>query len=144
MLTLSRLAGCVLNTFNGIGVYWGAGQVANSRQTFLEILQDASPESLPLNLWVRFQPFENEDKSIGLYTCGLEQFDLMNIEVDQCRWQPMKLLEFIYDIAHYLVDNGPVIGDGDNVGEDGGQRILVKYHASMHNKKAKVYKLIIE
>lgn len=144
MLTLSRLAGCVLKTFNGIGVYWGSGQVAHSRRTFLEILEDASLDSLPLHLWIRFQLFENADNSIGLYTCGLEQFGLMNIEVDRCPWQPVRLLEFIYDLSHYLVDNGPVLGDGDTIGEDELQRIRVKHQSGMHNKKIKVYKILME
>jgi len=144
LMTLSRLAACVLNTFNGIGIYWGSGHVANSKETFMELLKEASTESLPLSLWIRYQPFENEDKSLGFYTLGLEQFGLMNIEVDRCLWQPMKLLEFIFDISHHLVNNGPVINDGDTVGEDENQRIHVKYAASMHDKKTRVYKILME
>jgi hypothetical protein len=144
MLTLSRLAGCVLNTFNGIGVYWGSGHVVNSRTTFLEILEQSSTDHLPLNLWIRFQLFENDDKTIGLYTLGMEQFGLMNLEVDACSWQLMKLYEFLFDIAHYLVDNGPVLNDGDTVGGDEFEPIRVTFAASMHNKKTKVYKILFE
>ena len=42
-------------------------------------------------------------------------FQLMNIEIRNARGDPWALKDTAYEIAHYLLDKGPVIKDGDTI-----------------------------
>jgi hypothetical protein len=47
-------------------------------------------------------------------------------------------------IAHYLIQSGPVIADGNTVGGTAEERILVHHRPSMIDKKKTVYKIVFE
>jgi hypothetical protein len=57
----------------------------------------------------------------------MRQFALIEMEVDESSWDAEVLTEFAYNIAHYLVQSGPVIENGDAVGASNEQRIVVEY-----------------
>lgn len=142
MLALTKLATAALRAFDGTGVYWGSGSVTVPREAFLSFAEDASREHLPLFLWCRFQPVRTESGKLGFYTVGLNQFGLMEIEVDHSSWEPSVLTKFVFNIAHYLIQSGPVIKDGDTVGETNEQRILLKYATSSQDPSRKAYKIV--
>lgn len=74
----------------------------------------------------------------------MSQFGLMEIEVDRCRMDLEKLFEFVSNIAHYLVQSGPVIADGNTVGGSEEDRILVRHGLSMIDQERRVYKIVFE
>jgi hypothetical protein len=84
-ITVSRLALIALKLFDGIGVYWGNASVCNSRKVFEALCENMSEENLPVPVWLRFQLVRAEDNAIGLYTLGMRQFGLMDIEVDRSK-----------------------------------------------------------
>lgn len=141
-IAVTRLALVALRLFDGIGVYWGNACVSNSRAVFEDFCQDISDEHVPVPVWLRFQLVRASDDSVGMYTLGMEQFDLMDIEVDRCDMKAGELLEFVSNIAHYLIQSGPVISDGNTVGGSAEERILVRHRPSMIDKKKKVYKIV--
>lgn len=141
-LALTTLATAALQAFDGTAVYWGAGTITIKRDQFMEFANGATSEHLPLYLWCRFQLVRPAEGRIGLYTVGLRQFGLMEIEVDDSAWQPSELLEFTYNIAHYLIQSGPVINDGDTVGGSEAQRIVVRHGVSSSDPANKAYKIV--
>lgn len=143
-ISVSRLALVALRLFDGIGVYWGNASVCNSRAVFEDFCQDISDEHVPVRVWLRFQLVRASDDSIGMYTLGMRQFDLMDIEVDRCTLDVGDLFEFVSNIAHYLIQSGPVIADGNTVGGSAEERILVHHRPSMIDKKKIVYKIVFE
>lgn len=143
-ITVSRLALIALKLFDGIGVYWGNASVCNSREVFEGFCEDISEEQMPLPVWLRFQPVRASDDEIGLYTLGMSQFGLMDIEVDRCRMDLQELFEFVSNIAHYLIQSGPVIADGNTVGGSAEERILVRHRPSMIDQGRRVYKIVFE
>ena len=143
-ITVSQLALVALRLFDGIGVYWGNASVCNSRAVFEDFCRDMSEEQLPVPVWLRFQLVGASDNAIGIYTLGMSQFDLMDIEVDRCSMDVGDLFEFVSNIAHYLIQSGPVIADGNTVGGSAEERILVHHRPSMIDKKKKVYKIVFE
>ena len=84
------------------------------------------------------------DDEIGLYTLGMSQFGLMDIEVDRCKMDLEDLFEFVSNIAHYLIQSGPVIEDGNTVGGSADERILVRHRASMIDADRQVYRIVFE
>lgn len=143
-LNVTRLALVALKLFDGLGVYWGNASVCNSREIFEDFCEDISEDHVPVPVWLRFQLVPTEDDQLGIYTLGMQQFDLMDIEVDGCSMDVGELFEFVSNIAHYLIQNGPVIADGNTVGGSAEERILVRHRPSMHDKTKKVYKIIFD
>ena len=143
-ITVSRLALVALRLFDGIGVYWGNASVCNSREVFEDFCENISEEHLPVPVWLRFQPVRASDDEIGLYTLGMKQFGLMEIEVDRCRMNLQELFEFVSNLAHYLIQSGPVIADGNTVGGNEEERILVRHRSSMIDQREMVYKIVFE
>lgn len=141
-IAVSRLALVALELFDGIGVYWGNASVCNSRTVFEGFCDDISDEHVPVPVWLRFQPVRVADDEIGLYTLGMRQFNLMDIEVDRCKMSASELFEFVSNIAHYLIQSGPVIADGNTVGGSDEDRILVRHQPSMIDEKKRVYKIV--
>ncbi len=103
-----------------------------------------SEEHVPLPMLMRFQLLRAAGDKVALYTVGMKQFDLMEIEVDQSPMEPMALYEFVSNIAHYLIMSGPVIADGNTVGGSAEEKILVRHRPSMIEPKRKVYKIVFE
>jgi hypothetical protein len=143
-LTLTRLALVGLRLFDGLGVYWGNASVSNSREAFENFCEDLSEDSLPVPMWLRFQLVKAEEDEFGIYTLGMQQFGLMDIEVDQSTMEIGDLFSFVSNIAHYLIKNGPVIGDGNTVGGNEEEKIIVRHRPSMVDGNRRVYKILME
>jgi hypothetical protein len=141
---VTRLALVALKLFDGMAVYWGNACVCNSREVFEDFCENISEEHVPVPMWLRYQPVRASDEEIGLYTVGMRQFGLMDIEVDRCRMNPQDLFEFVSNIAHYLIQSGPVIEDGNTVGGSENERIVVRHHPSMVDSSRRVYKIVFE
>lgn len=144
-LAVTRLALAALQLFDGIGVYWGNASVCNSREVFESFCEDISEEHVPTPVWLRFQLVSTDDEDeVGIYTLGMNQFGLMEIEVDRCGMDLQELFEFVSNLAHYLVQSGPVIADGNTVGGSAEEKILVRHRPSMVDRSRRVYKVIFE
>ena len=143
-ITVSRLALVALDVFDGLGVHWGDASVCNSREVFEGFCQNISEEHVPIPMWLRFQPVRASDSEIGIYTLGMQQFDLMDIEVDRCQMDLQELFEFVSNLAHYIIQSGPVIADGNTVGGSEEEKILVRHRPSMLEESRQVYKIVFE
>lgn len=143
-IALTRLALVALRFFDGIGVYWGDASVSNSRDFFEGCCESLSEEYLPVPLWLRFQLVRATSDEVGLYTLGMRQFGLMEIEVDRTGMSVQELFAFVSNLAHYLMQNGPVIADGNTFGGSVDERILVRHRASMIDQGRRVYKIVFE
>jgi hypothetical protein len=79
-----------------------------------------------------------------MYTLGMQQFALMDIEVDRCTLNVEELFNVVSNVAHYLIRSGPVIEDGHTVGSSERERILVRHRPSILDKNRQVYKIVFE
>lgn len=143
-IEVSRLALVALELFNGLGVYWGNGNVCHSRSIFEGFCEDMSEHHVPVAMWLRLQPVAISEGEIGLYTLGMQQFGLMDLEVERCRLPLGELVQFVSGVAQYLVQNGPVIKDGDTVGGSETERIKVHHRPSLSQPPRPVYKIVLE
>jgi len=141
-VAVTRLALAALQLFDGIGVYWGDASVSNSREVFEEFCEGVSEDNLPVPVWLRFQLVPAADNEFGVYTLGMSQFGLMEVEVARSPMEPQELVEFVANIANYLIQNGPVIADGDTVGGSEDERILVRHEASVADQGRRVYQIV--
>lgn len=65
-------------------------------------------------------------EEIGLVTRGLSAFVGREIEFLPVAWTPGELARRVFGLAQYLILRGPVIKDGDTVGDTPSERITVR------------------
>ncbi len=133
------------STSAAIGVYWGSATLVIPKEIFTEFATEVLPLGPPLHIWVDFRvgPDEDGETSSG-FTAGMKALGLMELEAEQSPEPPGELRERLYGLADYLVENGPVINDGDTIGEDANEKIRVVYSKSAFGHEGKVMRLVYE
>ena len=126
-----------------IGIYWGEGGMVHSPKGFVTQSRLMSRQSLPLTLWIDFRGNRNPDGTATLFTQGLTSFGLMEIEVLNSTTAGSVLLDQAFNIAHYLLDRGSVLKDGDTIGLSAEEKIKVRLQPSMWNPNEQVYQISI-
>lgn len=139
-LMLTRLAAAVTASAKAAGIYWGP--VVHSPTDFVKAAKQMDDETLPVHLWVNFQVYR-DDTGKGLVTTGLEAFGLSEIEVRGRNSDATKLFETAFNVAHYLLTNGPVVSEGDTIGGSEEERIKVAFGPSVLERPNKVMRLEI-
>jgi hypothetical protein len=123
-----------------MGIYWPYATLVHEPKLFREIARDAGDE-VPLFLWVDYRVFKNPDGTAGLFTTGLAPLGMMEIEIPSIEMSPGELREWTMNITGYLIDNGPVLKDGDTVGMTAEQKIRIRHCKSQYNRDMTVLRM---
>jgi hypothetical protein len=125
-----------------MAVYWGDATLVVFPPVFVNMAEKIhSPEAPPLYLWVDLRAFQNEDGSTGLFTTGLAPLGHMEIEIPRIEMGPGELREWLLNIMYYLLQNGPVLKDGQTIGMTAEQQIRIRHCASSFGHSGKVIRL---
>jgi hypothetical protein len=138
---LTQLVSGLVGTSPAQGVFWGPGRLVHPSQAFLHQAEQMSPRDLPLFLWVDFRVERNPDGTCQLYTTGLEALGRMEIEVRNFVGEPQKMLEYAYNVAHYILSKQKQISDGDTIGLTDEVQATVYLDRSMFDDKLEVVRL---
>lgn len=139
---LSVVAAAILKTCpQAVGVLWGLSSLVISPPVFCEFAEQMLPKGLPLYIWVDFRVVQNQQGRIAGFTQGMEQLGHMEFETLDTPETPQGLRERMFGLASYVLENGPVIKDGDTIGEDANEKIRVVHHPSAYGNKNKVMRL---
>src|SRR5262249_44498944 len=121
---LSVVTASILETCpQAMGVYWGTGGLVISPKLFREFAVQMLPEGLPLYLWIDFRVFPSDTGQMCGFTQGLAALGHMEMETQSSPESIGELRERFFGLACYLLTNGPVIRDGDTVGENANEKI---------------------
>ena len=131
----------LLPALDSIGVYWGAGTTISSSKAFHALSSESSLDFLPLYLWIDFRSYPENESRVSFFTSGMKALGHMEIEIKESGENPTILLDLVYNFAHYLLDNGPVIKNGQTFGMTEEQRILVSLVPSFTDRDQTVYRL---
>lgn len=143
-LTQATAAVAAASGEGAVGVYWGAGGVVHAPETFVWWAQQASREQLPLYLWLAFLARRWGDGGDVIATRGLAAYGLMEVEVvARPGADPEMLMERAFTAAHYLLEHGPVLRDGDTFGLSAAERIRVRHVPSVDDATRTVYRLML-
>ncbi|MBW3597142.1 MAG: DUF4261 domain-containing protein [Planctomycetes bacterium] len=124
-----------------VGVFWTNAAMVISPSMFRDFAVDVLPHGPPIHMWVDFRVGKTGDRTSSGFTSGLAALDLMEFETQNANEPPGELRERLIALAGYVVENGPVINDGDTVGEDANERIRVVYSKSAFGHEGKVMRL---
>ena len=127
-----------------IGVYWGSAGLVIPARLFRDFAIKMLPLGLPVELWVDFRVGRNAQGLNFGFTQGRSAFGLMEIETERASERPGELRERLCSIARYLLEKGPIIRDGDTVGQNANEHIRVVYGPSVFGHKDAVMRLNYE
>ncbi len=125
VIRLTQFLAALLPASDAVGLQWGGSRQVHEPASFCEVATQISRDNLPLHLWVDFQIEAEEGKTLRLYTTGLEAFSRPELEVTNYGGSPQDLMNHAYNLAHYLVERGTVIKNGEKIGLPGEIQVTV-------------------
>lgn len=137
---LTALVAAIGTESPATGVYWGGATLVHSPEMFVGEAESMSDEVLPLYLWIQFPLIQSAEKT-SLRTEGMASLGFMEIEIVNSSKSPEDVISFAYNICHYLLDNGPVLKDGETIGMSETEKIRVSHRTSILNPHETVYNL---
>lgn len=140
-IALTQLVSGLVGTAPVQGVFWGPGRLVHPPQAFLDQAQQMSPRDLPLFLWIDFRVERDPDGNGRLYTTGLEALGKLEIEIRDFPGEPQIMLEYAYNVAHYLLGKQKQINEGDTVGLTDEVQAVVHLARSMFDPAMEVVRL---
>jgi hypothetical protein len=145
MFAITRVVAALASaTDASLGVYLGGAGQVHKVEDFVSEASTATREQLPLYLWVKFELAEQSDDTISLFTTGMAQFELMEVEFPHSPLEPQSLMDRAFNIAHYLIEQGDVLSDGHTIGTSANEKFRVTHAASVRPDKQKVYRLELQ
>lgn len=142
---LTQITAAILHTCDAaLGVYWCNATLVIPPELFREFAVRILPLGPPIHIWVDFRIGPNEQGTMAGFTTGLEALGHMEIETLNSPEPPGELRDRFEGLIAYLLENGPVIRDGDTIGEDVNERIKVVYSPSSFGHDGTVMRLDYE
>jgi hypothetical protein len=138
------LAGMLGACDKALGVYWGGARLVVPSKLFQEMATTMLPDELPLFIWIGLRAGKNDDGTTSGFTTGMREFGHMEFETDNATDTVGELRERLLNLATYVLENGPVIKDGNTVGADENEKIRVVYAKSLFGNEGKVMRLDYE
>lgn len=128
-----------------LGVYWANATLVIPKALFFDFAVEVMPHGAPLAIWVDYRVGWNENKTHSSgFTTGLTSLSLMEMEAKDATEPPSELKKRFDTVAQYLLENGPVIKDGDTVGENANEKIRVVYSESSFGIDGTVMRFVYE
>ena len=127
-----------------LGVYWGNATLVVSKDLFIDFACEFLPDQLPLHIWIDVRVGKDGDTTSAGFTHGMAAFGHMELETRNAPEPPGELRNRLINLAHYMLENGPVISDRDTVGESEHEKIRVVFASSSFGHKGKVMRLDYE
>jgi hypothetical protein len=138
-LLQTKIVAAIIEESDAVASYWGVN--LQPRDVFLKGSARASRDSIPVTLWVNYRMSREPSGNFTLSTRGLKEFDLMEIETKDAPMPGLELFDLVLGATQYLIAKGPVIKDGDTIGQSPKQRIRVRHAESYWNAGEKVYRI---
>lgn len=138
---LTELVASAAALTDAVGIFWGSGGNVHESRAFLDSAHQMTADVIPVELWVTIRFVPEDDGSVSCITDGLEEFGLNEIEVVFSRREPQTLLEYVYNVAYYLIENGPVIHEGETIGLNEDERFPVTFEQSRLTDQPRVMRI---
>jgi hypothetical protein len=140
-LTLTAVTAIAAKQPGVMAVYWQDASLVIFPPAFVATAEEITPQSPPLYLWVDLRAFRNEDGTTGLFTIGLAALGHMEIEIPRIKMEIGELREWLVEIMRYLLENGPVLMDGQTIGMSAEQQIRIRHCPSIFGHPGQVIRL---
>jgi hypothetical protein len=137
MVTAAIVATCPQT----VGVFWTEAGLVPQPPLFREFATEMLPDGWPVHIWVDFRAGQGPDGKMMGFTHGMGSLGHMDFETQNSSESPGELRERLITLCGYVLEHGPVIRDGDTVGQDAREKIQVKYGPSAFGNDGQVMRL---
>ncbi|MDO4573914.1 MAG: DUF4261 domain-containing protein [Planctomycetia bacterium] len=124
-LLLTCLASAVAQCTAATAILWNASGMLHAPEEFTRHTEGMNRQTLPVELWVEFRIVQNSDQSLSVGTWGLEGFALDEFEVSHSRRDLRWLLRWIFNLSHFVLENGPVFESEQTFGSKDSEKFTV-------------------
>ncbi len=137
-IIVTRVCSSLLKIEDGIGVYWGSSSQVIQKDLFNNYAEMLKDGTSPVPIWIKTTGYQNDNERLYLYTIGLKDFGIRELEIENYLGDWNDGLSFLMEISNYLIENGQKIKNGDTVGSTEQEMITAKYKKSSLNKDENV------
>lgn len=114
---------------------WEAGDAITKAETFQKATDALTENRLPVLSWMSISilqgpPTSTGEPTVTMRTKGLAPFAGREIEFAPSTWAPMQMADRVIGTALYLMQRGPVIKDGDTLGQTHAEVIKAHFQAN--------------
>jgi Domain of unknown function (DUF4261) len=139
---LTQLTTSVLKTCPvALGVLWCNASLLIPSALFCDYTLKVLPLGPPIPIWVDIHIRPTAQGRMSGLTTGLNALGHMEIETANSPESAAELRTRFEGLVAYLLKNGPVIGDGDTIGEGADEKIKVVYSSSSMGKIGTVMRI---
>jgi hypothetical protein len=107
---------------------------------FTDQASDATPDDLPLYLWIGFEAREAGEGTIAVLTRGMSTFERPEVEVDRSSRELEEVLEVVTDAALYVLTASTALEDGETLEVTRG-KVRVRILPSLRNDGTRALRL---
>lgn len=144
-IRLTQLTTSIAEAAGAVGLVWGPSGQVHKPEDFAALAQRIAPEDLPLHLWIDFRVTQQDDpEALALFTTGLEALGHREFETPRFHGDPQHLAGTVYNVAHYVLEKGAVLKEGEAIGLPGGGQVTVSLGPSMVDESQQVLQLHFE
>lgn len=129
-LRLTRVVAAVARSDNAAAVYWSSAGLVHEPADFLDEIESAGEDYVPVMLWVSLNPFKTKNRK-HMATHGLKELGHLEIEAELEGLLADRLLEFLPDLIAYVVSSGARIEDGSTVGSSADEKFRIRIKKSL-------------
>lgn len=138
---LSRVVASIIALTDTVrAVYFGSADHVVLPALFRDLMLDTLPEP-SLLAWVAINIGERPDGVMTGHTRGLDMLGLPDVEIPETPESAEDTFDRLTSIASYLVEQGPVINDGDTIGTTEAAEIVVDHSPSAFDPDRTVLRL---
>lgn len=128
---LTKVTAALVESSPAAGVLWGGSGTVHAPGPFTQTASEMSADRLPIEIWVGFGLIPEEGRTHSVFTSGLEDFGMQEIEIHNSQRDPQFLYERLFDIVHYVLRKNVVLHDGETIGISDTERITIQETQSL-------------
>lgn len=128
---LTKVTAALVESSSAAGVLWGGSGTVHAPQPFCQTAAETAADRLPVEIWVGFGLIPEADQTHSVYTSGLEDFGMQEIEIHSSQRDPQFLYERLFDIVHYVLRKEVVLHDGETIGISDTEQITIQKTQSL-------------
>ena len=130
----------IVDQLDAVSVFW-ASAMTEPASVAVQLEDYRQNGAVPTMLWLLYQITPQGPNQTVISTLGMDQFGLMELEANPASLPPQDAWNVLQGLAAYLIVNGPVVNDGDTIGQDAKHKIVVRHQPSFRDGPGMVYAL---
>ena len=130
-IKLTKVTAALVSSSPALGVFWGSSGTVHAPLPFCETAAAIGPDRLPVEIWVGFGLIPEDGETHSVYTSGLEDFGMQEIEIHSSQRDPQFLYERLFDVVHYVLKRDVLLHDGETIGITDTERITIQQTQSV-------------